>query len=119
GTVAGDGDPLDVLVLMDEPAFVGCLVDVRLIGVIEGRQRETNGDRVRNDRLLAVAISSHLYANVRTPDDLSEDVLKGIEHFFVTYHLHDGTAFEVLARKGPAAAWQILSTSQRKKRRKR
>jgi inorganic pyrophosphatase len=38
GTIAEDGDPLDALVLMDEPAFVGCLVEARLIGVIEGEQ---------------------------------------------------------------------------------
>jgi len=37
-TVADDGDPVDVLVLMDEPAFPGCLVKCRLIGVIEGEQ---------------------------------------------------------------------------------
>src|SRR3954469_6625001 len=39
-TRGGDGDPLDVLVLMDEPAFVGCLVAARLIGVIEAEQAE-------------------------------------------------------------------------------
>ena len=38
GTVADDGDPLDALVLMDEPAFTGCLVETRLIGVIEAEQ---------------------------------------------------------------------------------
>src|SRR5215208_2924264 len=39
-TVGGDGDPLDVLVLMDEPAFAGCLVRTRLVGVIEAEQIE-------------------------------------------------------------------------------
>src|SRR5437764_15464112 len=39
-TLGGDGDALDVLLLMDEPAFVGCLVEVRLIGVIEAEQTE-------------------------------------------------------------------------------
>src|SRR6201987_2304457 len=39
-TLGGDGDPLDVMVLMDEPAHVGCLVDVRIIGVIEAKQIE-------------------------------------------------------------------------------
>src|SRR5215216_4797853 len=39
-TVGGDGDPLDVLVLMDEPAFAGCLVRTRLVGVVEAEQTE-------------------------------------------------------------------------------
>src|SRR2546421_8211911 len=53
-TEAEDGDPLDVLLLMDQPAFPGCLVEARLIGVIEGEQSE-DGKKERNDRLLAVA----------------------------------------------------------------
>jgi len=48
-----DGDPLDVLLLMDEPAFLGCVVPARLIGVIEAEQTE-EGTTVRNDRLVAV-----------------------------------------------------------------
>jgi inorganic pyrophosphatase len=39
-TRAGDGDPLDVLVLMDEPAFPGCVLGCRLVGVIRGRSRK-------------------------------------------------------------------------------
>ena len=38
GTVGGDGDPLDILVLLDEPVYPGCVVPVRLIGVIEAEQ---------------------------------------------------------------------------------
>src|ERR671939_103970 len=49
-TLGGDGDPLDVLVLMDEPAFTGCLVPARLIGVVEAEQTE-EGETQRNDRL--------------------------------------------------------------------
>lgn len=40
GTLGGDGDPLDVMVLMDEPAHVGCLMDVRIIGAIEAKQTQ-------------------------------------------------------------------------------
>src|SRR3989440_1956062 len=56
-TEGEDGDPLDVLVLMDEPAFCGCLVRCRLIGVIEAEQTE-KGKTERNDRLIAVASKS-------------------------------------------------------------
>src|SRR4030088_2218646 len=53
-TLGEDGDPLDVIVLMDEPAHVGCLVDVRLVGVIEAEQME-DGETTRNDRLVGVS----------------------------------------------------------------
>ena len=53
-TRGGDGDPLDVLIVMDEPAFVGCLVSCRLLGVIEAKQTE-EGRTERNDRLIAVS----------------------------------------------------------------
>src|SRR5678816_3881477 len=56
-TVGGDGDPLDVLILMDEPAFPGCLVKAKLIGVIEAEQTEEK-KTTRNDRLIAVAADS-------------------------------------------------------------
>src|ERR1700722_5666744 len=56
-TLGQDGDPLDVMVLMDEPAHVGCLLDVRIIGAIEADQTE-NGSTETNCRLLAVAIHS-------------------------------------------------------------
>src|SRR5262249_59130695 len=54
-TKGGDGDPLDILVLTDEPTFVGCLVHAKLLGVIEAEQTE-NGETNRNDRLIAVPI---------------------------------------------------------------
>ena len=59
-TLAPDGDPIDVLLLMDEPAFPGIAVRARLIGIIEGEQ--TDGKKtIRNDRLLAVAEVNHEY----------------------------------------------------------
>jgi inorganic pyrophosphatase len=63
-TKAPDGDPIDVLLLMDEPAFPGCAVKARLVGVIEGEQLDGK-DRIRNDRLVAVAEANHMYANIR------------------------------------------------------
>src|SRR5437763_6775127 len=62
-TKGEDGDPLDVLVLTDDPLFPGCLVDCVMIGVIEAEQEE-DGETQRNDRLIAVAQASLLYAEV-------------------------------------------------------
>jgi len=52
GTIADDGDPLDVLLVETEPTFVGCLVTARLLGVIDAEQTE-RGETIRNDRLIA------------------------------------------------------------------
>src|SRR4051794_16686563 len=64
-TLAEDGDPLDVLVLMDEPAFPGCKVRCRLVGVIEAEQTEKGKKTLRNDRLIAVAGECHEDRHVR------------------------------------------------------
>src|SRR5437868_10794388 len=53
-TLGEDGDPLDILVLLDAPAHVGCLIEVRVIGVIKAEQME-DGKTESNDRLLGVA----------------------------------------------------------------
>ncbi len=63
-TLGGDGDPIDVLVLMDEPAFVGCLIQSRLIGVIAAEQTE-EGKTETNDRLIAVAANSRTHTDVK------------------------------------------------------
>ena len=64
-TLGDDGDPLDVLVLMQESAFPGCKVACRLLGVIEAEQTE-GGETERNDRLIAVAKHSQDHAEVRS-----------------------------------------------------
>lgn len=106
-TLAEDGDPLDVLVLMDDAAFVGCLVSVRLIGVIEAEQSD-QGKTTRNDRLLGVAAEGHLYRDLRTPEDLTAGLLHEIEHFFVSYNQSRGREFRVLGRSGPERACELV-----------
>src|ERR1043166_933263 len=85
-TKGGDGAPLDVLVLMDEPAFTGCLVEARLVGVVEALQTERDGERTRNDRLIAVATQAHAHRHVRSLGQLDEQLVSEIEHFFVSYN---------------------------------
>ena len=97
-TLGGDGDPLDVLVLMDEPAFTGCLVNVRLVGVIEAEQTEKNGETTRNDRLIAVTTNSHEHKNIKSINDLSEILVDDIEHFFVSYNEAKGKKFKPIGR---------------------
>lgn len=68
-TLGEDGDPLDVLVLLDAPVPVGCLVEARPLGVIEAEQTEA-GATARNDRLLAAAVHAHTHEEVRSLADL-------------------------------------------------
>jgi len=82
-TIGQDGDPLDALILMDEPAFPGCLIPSKLIGVIEAEQTE-EGRTFRNDRLIATATDSRNHSNVRFLGDLNENMVHEIEHFFVS-----------------------------------
>lgn len=59
-TLAPDGDPIDVLLLMDEPAFPGLAVPARLVGIVEGEQIDGK-KRVRNYRRVAIAQANHMY----------------------------------------------------------
>ena len=83
-TLAEDGDPVDVLVLLDEEAFTGCLVPSRLIGVIEAEQTE-HGKTERNDRLIAVAVASPHHQAIHSLDQLDKTIVDEIEHFFISY----------------------------------
>src|SRR5947209_16159150 len=112
-TKAEDGDPLDVLILMDQPAFPGCVVEARLVGVIEAEQSE-DGKKQRNDRLIAVCNASHSHSNIKSVKDVNESLLREVEKFFVNYNENDGKKFKVLDRKGPAAANQCLKRSMLK-----
>jgi inorganic pyrophosphatase len=112
-TRAEDGDPLDVLVLMDAPVFPGCVVPSRLIGVIEAEQSE-DGETERNDRLLAVAANSATHRSIQTLSDLSQDLVAQIEHFFVSYNEMKGKRFEVKGRAGKKRALTLVTTALKK-----
>ncbi len=117
-TLGDDGDPLDVLVLMDEPVPTATVVPSRLIGVIEARQTEEDGEAEENDRLIAVASSCDLFRDVTRLSDLPKAVMKQIEHFFVTYNHEDGKRFKVTGLRGRRRARGLLEQGMRKYRRK-
>ena len=110
-TVADDGDPLDILVLMDEPAFAGCLVPTRLLGVVEAEQTE-DGRTERNDRLIGVATESRDHQDLRTVVDLNANLVHEIEHFFISYNSAKGKQFRVLGRGDPDAARHLVEQAR-------
>jgi len=111
-TLAPDGDPIDVLLLMDEPAFPGVAVRARLIGVIEGEQVEGK-KRTRNDRLLAVAEVNHEYAYLKKLGDLPKQFLHELEEFFVNYHRLEGKQYKLLGCKGAGVAMRAIKDARR------
>jgi len=114
GTRAPDGDPLDVLLLTDEPLFPGCVAASRLVGVIELEQEE-EGEMTRNDRLIAVTQASLLYSEAKDLADLSPVMLRQIEEFFVNIQKLRDIKVKILGRRGPDRALEILRQSRRKK----
>ncbi len=111
-TEADDGDELDVLVLMDEPAFPGCVLGVRLIGVITGEDLE-DGKTQRNDRLLGVACASDLYAGIQHVHDLPEPLLRHMEEFFQNYpRVLSQKEFKLLGTEGPETATELVKKAR-------
>jgi len=110
-TLAEDGDPVDVLVLMDEPAFPGCVLSCRPVGVIEGEQKSKEG-KERNDRILAVEKGAHSFAGVNTVEDLGKQFQRELEQFFVNYHKLEGSEYRVLATKGPDRARKLIKDAR-------
>jgi inorganic pyrophosphatase len=92
---------------MDAPAHVGCLIDVRLIGVIKARQSE-KGETEENCRLLGVSIHSYNHEGLSTIDDMDRSLLKQIEEFFVSYNKQREKKFKVTGIGGPKQAVKFL-----------
>ena len=102
-TLGEDGDPLDIMVLADEPGVVGAVVEVRLVGVIEANQ--TEGDStLRNDRLIGVATVSRLYERVQAVKDLGDDFTQHLCEWWIQYNDLKDKRFEVIMVGGPDEA---------------
>src|SRR5579863_5227004 len=111
-TKGDDGDPLDVLVLMDEPAFAGCILSCRPIGVIEGEQGSKK-KKERNDRIVAVEKDAHSFADIKKIGDLGKQFCRELEEFFVNYHRLTDEEYRVIAVKGPAVARKLVEEGRR------
>jgi inorganic pyrophosphatase len=108
-TAGDDGDPTDVLVLMDEPAHVGCLLQVRLIGVIELTQTEDGKDTF-DPRLVGIPLQSTDYAGVKTLDDLNDELRQQITEYLELYNKNSSSdrADKVTGLAAPERAIEII-----------
>jgi len=110
-TEAEDGDPVDVMVLMDEPAFPGCVLKCRPIGVMEGKQGEKK-DWERNDRIIAIEEQAHSFADIQSIDDLGKQFCRELEEFFVNYHRLTGKEYKIIGVKGKNAVQKLIKSSK-------
>lgn len=106
-TLGDDGDPLDILILMDAATCTGCVLSARALGVIEAEQTQ-EGSTFRNDRIIAIAVAEHERAHFRSLDGIAPALLDEIEHFFVAYNQMRGRAFKPLHRAGPETVAKLL-----------
>ena len=107
GTLGEDGDPLDALVLLDEPTFPGCVVRCRAIGMFHMRD-EAGGD----DKVLAVPAGDPRWEKIQDLGDISEFDRLEIQHFFETYKdLEPGKSVEGANWSGRAEAEKEIAAS--------
>lgn len=112
-TLADDGDPLDVLVLLDTAVPPLCVVQARLVGAIQAQQKEAGHKWTRNDRLIAVSIHTHTHDRTRSLADLQPHQLTEIKAFFLEYNKLQGRQFKPLGDRGPKVAAKLVEAGVR------
>ena len=95
-----------------EPAHVGCLLDVRIIGVIEAEQTQ-DGKTNRNDRVIAIPLEGKSRKPVQPEVHLDARLSESIEKFFVAYNQLQGREFKPLGTHGEERALQIIRQAMR------
>jgi inorganic pyrophosphatase len=109
-TLADDGDPLDALVILEEPTFPGCLIRCRAVGMFRMRD-EKGGD----DKVLCVPATDPRVARLRDITDVSEFELLEIQHFFEVYKaLEPGKEVETAKWVDRAAAETEIEVSRKR-----
>ena len=103
GTVAEDGDPMDVIVMVDDPSFTGCLIEVRPIGLLD--MSDENGI---DQKIIAVPVANPRFEQIHTIDQLRPHVRRELEHFFTIYKELEGKRTELRAWGGPKEARDVI-----------
>ena len=106
-TLAGDGDPLDILVIVEEPTFPGCHLRARPIGTLTMRD-----EMGMDEKILAVLVDDPRYVGIRDLDQLQPHWTREIAAFFRTYKELQGVEVEVKGWRDAAAAWQVIAAAR-------
>jgi inorganic pyrophosphatase len=102
-TLGNDGDPLDGIVMMDQPTFPGCVIAARPIGMLE---MIDGGDR--DEKILCVPDKDPRYANVKSLKDVPQHRLDEISEFFKTYKNLEKKVTEILGWKDVDAVMPLV-----------
>lgn len=102
-TLALDGDPLDVLVYATNPTFPGCVIESRIIGVLN-----MSDDKGQDEKLLAVPTEDPRFEGVKTLDDVPRHVLDEIAHFFEVYKDLEKKETKIEGWEGPERASELV-----------
>jgi len=105
-TLAADGDPLDVLLLVTDPTFTGCLVEVRPVGLLQ----MTDQGKM-DEKILAVLESNPRHSNVRDYTDVYPHLLKEITHFFSIYKDLEGKRTKMIGWQDVNQAREVIINS--------
>jgi inorganic pyrophosphatase len=108
-TLSGDGDPLDVLVLVDAPSFTGCVMTVRPIGALRMIDQDSE-----DEKILAVGLNNPIFKNISGYRELYPHLLLEIEHFFSVYKELEGKRTRVKGWDDAAKARAIVTESQQR-----
>ncbi len=106
-TLALDGDALDALVLVWEPTFPGCLMEVRPVGLF--KMRDEKGP---DEKILCVPVKDPFWNYINELTDVPPHLLKEIEHFFSIYKELEGTKTGIEGWRDRESALRIIQESQ-------
>lgn len=106
----GDGDPLDIMIMPEAPLPTGCLVEARILGVIEVEQKkdEPGAEAERNDRVVARLEKSLKWAHVEDVGQLGDAFVRQLNQFFKTYKAIKGQDYRVLGVRPPDRAAELI-----------
>jgi inorganic pyrophosphatase len=109
-TLSEDGDPLDVLVLTEDPTFPGCYIHAKPVGVMW-----MEDDAGPDAKIICVEPGERRWKDVEDLGDLPEEILSEIKHFFDVYKMLEPDKFSVTGTyEDRAAAWVEIEASQRR-----
>jgi len=108
-TMAGDGDPLDALVVVEEPTFPGCVIPTRPIGTLIMRDKKGP-----DEKILGVPVGDPRFDTVLDLDDLAPHWLREIETFFSTYKELEGDHVRLAGWRKASVAWDLIDKSRKR-----
>jgi inorganic pyrophosphatase len=107
GTLAEDGDPLDIIIMVDQPSFTGCMMEARPVGLLHMVDQKES-----DQKILAVPNRNPRFDSIHTIDQVFPHVLKEIEYFFSIYKELQGVKTQMKGWSGPRDARRVVTESR-------